>query len=212
MILADFLPQFYQGRAELAAIGFAAGWAPEHNKLVNIHTDSQSSIKANKSAEPKSEFVNSIKEKIYSSRLLVSLTWVKAHAGNTGNERADSQARQATTIGQYLDLPAPYSYVKLRVKQFIIHEWENYWNQHNSSSLIRVRTYMDKVDKKILIVNEYLIYFLSGHGPFPAYLHSRFHLLNSPSCSCGQVVDADHYLFDCTLTKEFHLKKPAEQN
>ncbi|GBO31505.1 hypothetical protein AVEN_201480-1, partial [Araneus ventricosus] len=23
--------------------------------------------------------------------------------------------------------------------------------------------------------------------------------------------DAGHYIFDCTLTKEFHLKKPAEE-
>ncbi|GBN84368.1 hypothetical protein AVEN_81439-1 [Araneus ventricosus] len=80
-----------------------------HNKQVNIHTDSQSSIEAIKSAEPKSEFVNSIKEKIYSSRLLVSLTWVEAHAGNPGNERVDRQAKLATTIGQYINLPSPYS-------------------------------------------------------------------------------------------------------
>ncbi|GBM00389.1 hypothetical protein AVEN_179205-1 [Araneus ventricosus] len=198
-------------QAELAAIGFAAGWALEHNQLVNIHTDSQSSIEAIKSAKPKSEFVNSIKEKIYSSRLLVSLTWVKAHAGNPGNERADHQAKLPTTIGQYLDLPVPYSYVKLKIKQFIIHEWENYWNQHNSSSIVRVGTFMGKVDKTFLIVNKYLLCFLSGHGPFPAYLH-RFHLLNSPSCSCGQVGDSDHYIFDCPLTKEFHLKKPAAKN
>ncbi|GBM82323.1 hypothetical protein AVEN_128752-2 [Araneus ventricosus] len=50
----------------------------------------------------------------------------------------------------------------------------------------------------------------TGHGHFPAYSH-RFHLSNSPSCSCGQLGDADHYIFDCTLTKEFHLKKPTEQ-
>ncbi|GBL60194.1 hypothetical protein AVEN_11050-1, partial [Araneus ventricosus] len=96
-------------QAELAAIGFAAGWAVEHNKQVNIHTDSQSSIEAIKSAEPKSEFVNSIKEKIYSSRLLVSLPWVEAHAGNPGNELVDRQAKLATTIGQCINLPSPYS-------------------------------------------------------------------------------------------------------
>ncbi|GBM86387.1 hypothetical protein AVEN_271679-1 [Araneus ventricosus] len=83
----------FHHEAELEAVGFAATWALEHNKLVNIHTDSQSSIEAIKSAEPKSEFVNSIKEKIYSSRLLVSLVWVKAHAGNPGNERTDCQAK-----------------------------------------------------------------------------------------------------------------------
>ncbi|GBN37065.1 hypothetical protein AVEN_59035-1 [Araneus ventricosus] len=116
----------FQIWAELAAIGFSAGWALEHNQLVNIHTDSQSSIEAIKSAEPKSEFVNNIKEKIYSSRLLASLTWVKAHAGNPCNEQDNCQAKLPTIIGQYLDLPAPYSCVKLKIKQFIIHEWENY--------------------------------------------------------------------------------------
>ncbi|GBO24820.1 hypothetical protein AVEN_193867-1 [Araneus ventricosus] len=39
-------------QAELAAIGFAAGWALEHNQLVNIHTDSQFSIESIESAEP----------------------------------------------------------------------------------------------------------------------------------------------------------------
>ncbi|GBM05717.1 hypothetical protein AVEN_55816-1 [Araneus ventricosus] len=96
-------------QVELSSIGFAAGWALEYNELVNIDTDSQSSIKAIKSAEPKSEFVNNIKEKIYSYRLLVNLTWVKAHADNPGNERVDRQPKLATIIGQYLDLPAPYS-------------------------------------------------------------------------------------------------------
>ncbi|GBN99613.1 hypothetical protein AVEN_169504-1 [Araneus ventricosus] len=107
--------------AELAAIGFAAGWALEHNQLVNIYIDSQSSKEATTSAEPKSEFINYIKKKNYSSRLLVSLTWVKAHAGNPGNELADRQAKLATTIGQYLDLPAPYSYIRYKIKAFIIH-------------------------------------------------------------------------------------------
>ncbi|GBM25921.1 hypothetical protein AVEN_94365-1 [Araneus ventricosus] len=54
----DFLyklnPPNYVFQAELAAIGFAAGRALEHNKLVYIHTDSQSSIEVIKSAEPKS--------------------------------------------------------------------------------------------------------------------------------------------------------------
>ncbi|GBN36752.1 hypothetical protein AVEN_29508-1 [Araneus ventricosus] len=92
------------------------------NELVNIHSDSQFSIEAIKSVEPKSEFVKKIKEKIYGSRRLVSLTWVKAHAGNPSNERADRQAKLVTTMGQYLDLPVPYSYAKLKIKHFIIYE------------------------------------------------------------------------------------------
>ncbi|GBO37045.1 hypothetical protein AVEN_147198-1 [Araneus ventricosus] len=50
-----------------------------------------------------------------------------------------------------------------------------------------------------------------GHGPFPFYLH-RFKRIDSPLCVCGQVGDADHYTFDCSLTKDFHLLKPADAN
>ncbi|GBN40337.1 Putative protein in type-1 retrotransposable element R1DM [Araneus ventricosus] len=50
-----------------------------------------------------------------------------------------------------------------------------------------------------------------GHGPFPYYLH-RFKRIGSPLCVCGQVGDADHYTFDCSLTKEFHLLKPADEH
>ncbi|GBN41983.1 hypothetical protein AVEN_219723-1, partial [Araneus ventricosus] len=50
-----------------------------------------------------------------------------------------------------------------------------------------------------------------GHGPFPYYLH-RFKRIGSPLCACGLVGDADHYTFDCSLTKEFHLLKPADEH
>ncbi|GBM77738.1 hypothetical protein AVEN_274486-1 [Araneus ventricosus] len=77
--------------AELAAIGFAAAWALEHNQL-NIYSENQFSMEAIKRMESKSEFVNKVKEKIYSSKRLVSFTWVKAHTVNPGNEWADLQA------------------------------------------------------------------------------------------------------------------------
>ncbi|GBM95318.1 hypothetical protein AVEN_90847-1, partial [Araneus ventricosus] len=32
----------------------------------------------------------------------------------------------------------------------------------------------------------------------------------SPLRVCGQVGDADHYTFSCSLTQKFHLVKPAD--
>ncbi|GBN23885.1 hypothetical protein AVEN_63508-1 [Araneus ventricosus] len=49
------------------------------------------------------------------------------------------------------------------------------------------------------------------YGPFPSYLH-RFKFLDSPHCICGMLGDADHYIFSCSLTKEFHLIKPADEH
>ncbi|GBM66794.1 hypothetical protein AVEN_273940-1 [Araneus ventricosus] len=51
----------------------------------------------------------------------------------------------------------------------------------------------------------------SGHGPFPSYLH-RFKFLDSPHCIFGMLGDADHYIFSCSLNKEFHLIKPADEH
>lgn len=40
--------------------------------------------------------------------------------------------------------------------------------------------------------------------------HFTYNLLDFPHCVCGLAVDADHYDFACSLSKEFHLKKPAD--
>ncbi|GBN05787.1 hypothetical protein AVEN_10266-1 [Araneus ventricosus] len=45
----------------------------------------------------------------------------------------------------------------------------------------------------------------------PSYLH-RFKFLDSPHCIYGMLDDADHYIFSCSLTKEFHLIKPADEH
>ncbi|GBM28058.1 Putative protein in type-1 retrotransposable element R1DM [Araneus ventricosus] len=196
-------------QAELAAIQHAANWAVSNNYKVNIHTDSLSSIMALKSAGSRSSFVNSAKKDIYLANNLVGLSWVKAHIGIEGNELADQFAKQALSTGEELDIPAPRSYLNRKIKSYILNTWNTYWNHYDSASGVRVRTVIKTVGPKFLIYNKILICFLSGHGPFPQYLH-RFKRIGSPLCVCGLVGDADLYVFDCSLTKEFHLLKPAD--
>ncbi|GBM97847.1 hypothetical protein AVEN_148147-1, partial [Araneus ventricosus] len=196
-------------QAELAAIRHAVNWAASNNIRINIYTDSLSSIMALKSAHSRSQFVNNTKQDLHSARGLVGLSWVKAHVGIPGNEWADQQAKQAISSGEELDIPAPRSYLNQKIKSYILQTWTNYWNCYNSASGIRVRDFTGSVSPKFLIHNKILIFFLSGHGPFPQYLY-RFKKLNSPLCVCGQVGDADHYTFACSLTKDFHLVRPAD--
>ncbi|GBL75896.1 Putative protein in type-1 retrotransposable element R1DM [Araneus ventricosus] len=196
-------------QAELAAIQYAANWAASNNHKINIYTDSLSSIMALKSASSRSRFVNLAKKDIHSAINLVGLSWVKAHIGIEGNELADQFAKQALSTGEELDIPAPRSYLNRKLKSFILNTWNTYWSQYDSASGVRVRTFTKTVSPKFLIHNKILIYFLSGHGPFPQYLH-RFKRIGSPLCVCGLVGDADHYTFDCSLTKDFHLLKPAD--
>ncbi|GBL71943.1 hypothetical protein AVEN_186585-1 [Araneus ventricosus] len=196
-------------QAELEAIHFACNWALQNNYKINIHTDSLSSILAIQSANSRSGFVYSVKQDIFKARHLVGLSWVKAHVGIPGNEWADQQAKSAINLGIERPIPAPRSFLRRALKQQILNEWNEYFMKYNSASGARARDFIDKVDFNFLITNKFLIFFLCGHGLFPFYLN-RFKLLDSPSCICGEVGDADHYVFSCSLTKDFHLSRPAD--
>ncbi|GBL76038.1 hypothetical protein AVEN_234350-1 [Araneus ventricosus] len=109
-------------QAELAPIDFAAGWVLDKNVKIKNFTDSKSSIEALRSANIKSNFVFSVKEHLYKAKDLVSLAWVKAHAGNPGNELADHFAKIASFCGTEMYIPAPYLFVKRTSNDLLIRE------------------------------------------------------------------------------------------
>ncbi|GBN97542.1 hypothetical protein AVEN_109803-1 [Araneus ventricosus] len=99
-------------QAELAAINFAAGWAVDNCARINIFTDSLSSIEALR----KSKYLIEIKNNMFNAIGSVGLSWVKAHAGIPGNELADQYAKDAAVNGNFLAMPAPYSFLKKLLK------------------------------------------------------------------------------------------------
>ncbi|GBO35990.1 hypothetical protein AVEN_48096-1 [Araneus ventricosus] len=173
-----------------------------------MYTDSQSSIEALRSTRPRSAFVIEAKKNFYLAGNSVGLTWVKAHVGDPGNELADHHAKLATTDGENMNVQTPLSCVKFKITKNLMKDWQYNWENYDSDLGKRARSFVPCVNKKLLVHNKCLVYFLTGHGPFPCYLH-RFKKLNSPLCPCGRPGDADHYVFHCPLTKEHHLKEPA---
>ncbi|GBO28272.1 hypothetical protein AVEN_152749-1, partial [Araneus ventricosus] len=196
-------------QAELAAINFAAGWAVDNGTRINIFTDSLSSIEALKKSNSKSKYLNEIKNNMFNAIGSVGLSWVKAHAGIPGNELADQYAKDAAVNGNFLAMPAPYSFLKKFIKKYILDSWQQHWE--DSKSGCRVREFVPQVDFNLLTHNRYFLFFISGHGPFPAYLY-RFHIFESPNCVCGGLGDSDHFAFDCPLTSNFHFVKPLDSN
>ncbi|GBN56036.1 hypothetical protein AVEN_79295-1 [Araneus ventricosus] len=113
--------------AELAAINFSAGWALENNDRINIFTDSFSSIEVLKTSNSKSNYINVIKNNMFRTVGSVGLSWVKAHVGTLGNELADQLAKEATTDGVLLSLPAPYSFLSKFINSYIVDNWQRHW-------------------------------------------------------------------------------------
>ncbi|GBN50488.1 hypothetical protein AVEN_92798-1 [Araneus ventricosus] len=137
----------------------------------------------------------------------VGLSWVKAHAGIPGNELAAQLAKEATTDGVLLSLPAPYSFFKKFINSNIPGRWQRHWGEAKNG----VKEFVPFVDTTLLTHNRSLLFFISGHGPFPAHLF-RFKIFNSPNCSCGGLGDADHFAFDCPHTTDFHFTRPTFLN
>ncbi|GBL75978.1 hypothetical protein AVEN_45587-1, partial [Araneus ventricosus] len=183
----------------------AAAWAIKTNNKINIFTDSISFIDTHKSHRTKSKFVNSIKEKFCLAEGLVRLTWAKAHVGFLGNELCRSLLQAGMYDWKFMDIPLPYSSVTFLLNEKRMQEWNSHLEQFQSVSGFRLSGYVTCVDEKILVKNKAVIYFLTGHGPFPCYL-SRFKILSFPNCECGSLASPDRYVFDCPLMEQFHLK------
>ncbi|GBL75368.1 hypothetical protein AVEN_194566-1 [Araneus ventricosus] len=132
-------------QAELAAIDFAVCWALENGVRINIHTDSQSSIKALRSARSRFAAVNKVKKNYYLSEGSVGLTWVKAHAGDPGNELADHHAKLATAEGEKLEILTPYSRVKFIIEKNLLSDWQETWDDYDSESGRRTRDFVPKI-------------------------------------------------------------------
>ncbi|GBM81373.1 hypothetical protein AVEN_172006-1 [Araneus ventricosus] len=50
--------------------------------------------------------------------------------------------------------------------------------------------------------------FVTGHGPFPSYLH-RFNLRTHDNCSCGGKEDPMHYATKCPFTLSWYFQTPT---
>ncbi|GBN53387.1 hypothetical protein AVEN_212787-1, partial [Araneus ventricosus] len=85
-------------QAELTALHEAVIYAshlPNHNTS-NIHVDNRASIMASSNSKSTNETARKI-FKILLSNPRIKVSWVKAHAGNIGKERADQLAKDNTT-------------------------------------------------------------------------------------------------------------------
>ncbi|GBL75450.1 hypothetical protein AVEN_194629-1 [Araneus ventricosus] len=88
-------------QAELTALHEAVIYAshlPNHNTS-KIHVDNRASIMPSSNSKSTNETARKI-FKILLSNPRIKVSWVKAHAGNIGKERADQLAKDATQHGQ----------------------------------------------------------------------------------------------------------------
>ena len=90
-------------------------------KVVNILTDSQSVLKSlySLSIKEKSYIIYEIRDllmHLQNNGISVQLIWIPSHKGITGNELADSLAKDAISTGEKIDFKLPYSDLNSKLK------------------------------------------------------------------------------------------------
>lgn len=91
---------------------------------------------------------------------------------------------------------------KTEIKNHIMQQWQTRWD--NSTKGRRTHQWLPNVGERFrqpeFNPSQGLIHFLTGHGPYPSYLH-RMNLKEDDRCDCGEVGTPEHALFDCPNTE-----------
>ncbi|GBN23592.1 hypothetical protein AVEN_50874-1 [Araneus ventricosus] len=91
------------------------------------------------------------------------------------------------------------SYLKSEIKSAVLSIWQDNWD--NGETVCSTHDIVPRVSNKPVEWNREDKIFVSGHGPFPSYLH-RFNLRTHDNCSCGEKGDPIHYATKCESNTE----------
>ncbi|GBN81380.1 hypothetical protein AVEN_161539-1 [Araneus ventricosus] len=91
---------------------------------------------------------------------------------------------------------------RIRSRSRVQDNWDNGETGRSTHDIV------PRVSNKPVGWNREEIMFVTGHGPFPSYLH-RFNLRTRDNCSCGEKGDPMHYATKCRFTLSWHFQTPT---
>ncbi|GBM19662.1 hypothetical protein AVEN_199837-1 [Araneus ventricosus] len=136
----------------------------------------------------------------------IHLRWLKAHVSYLGNECSDQLTKEAITKDDPFFLPKALSYLKSEIRSAALSIWQDNWD--NGETGRSTHDIVPRVSNKPVGWNREQLMIVTGHGPFPSYLH-RFNLRTHDNCSCEEKGDPMHYARKCRFTLSWHFQTPT---
>ncbi|GBL75913.1 hypothetical protein AVEN_234250-1 [Araneus ventricosus] len=137
----------------------------------------------------------------------IHLRWFKVHVGYLGNECADQLTKEAITKGDPFFLLKLFSYLKFQIWSVALSIWQDNWdNGETGRSTHDIAPWVS--NKPVGWSREELMLFVTGHGPFPSYLH-HFNLRTNDNRTCGEKVVPMHYATKCRFALSWRFQTPT---
>ncbi|GBM47342.1 hypothetical protein AVEN_94449-1 [Araneus ventricosus] len=194
--------------AEVIAIQQAVQYVKANDLgQVNIISDSRSALMALSAVEEARDIINNIKEDIKEYKGKIALTWIRAHMGNFGNERADQLAEEATLISdETISFVPSRNQIRNEGNKIIKDLWQNRWNDSKNARWNKNLT--DKVNVDRLYGDFYINQILTAHGVFREHQARFFKKMSL--CSCGQETGSVlHVIKECEIWTSYRKNWPS---
>ena len=173
-----------------------------------IVTDSRSALAAmNRLKKPTTLIgeIEELREEVGRSARL-RWCWVKAHAGNVGNERADQLAKQAVTDGteDANKRIVSQSALNKKLRELTIRQWQQRWDEATSGKWTRVMYPRVGVKPGYRTYEE--VQLVTSHGNFNSFL-KRIGKRGSSLCECGEEEGtAEHLMLRCKMQEDIRAR------
>ncbi|GBN18057.1 hypothetical protein AVEN_231874-2-1, partial [Araneus ventricosus] len=190
---------------EILAIKIAIEAASSLHRPIKILKDSLSSLRAILNPKSHHSIVREIQTLLLSHKH-IHLKWLKAHVFHLGNECADQLTKGAITKGGLFFLPKPLSNLKFKIRSDALSIWRDNWDNRETGR--STHDIVPRVSNKPVGWNREEQMIVTGHGPFPSYLH-RFNLGTRDNCSCGEKGVPMHCTTKCRFTLSWHFQIPT---
>jgi hypothetical protein len=135
----------------------------------------------------------------------IRFRWIKAHAGNWGNELAVRLAKEASdeTKTPISFNRIPKSVIKKILEDNSVESWQKEWDTSQKGRT--TKEYFPEVAERLrtkIHITPQITTMVTSHGNIKSSL-CRFKIIQTPNCPCGNNNQTtDHLLLDCALLQE----------